>query len=152
MKVKISEFKPLAQFILKSEFDTIHALKDNQEDVKKSLETRPFDVDFDIKQKKDKEKDEFIIELRINNKKTRKAGYKIGIEAAFFYKIKGFEKMEHSLQDQYIFYTALPMAINHIRYYIATMTAEGIYGKYTLPGIDLKDLIQNWIEKQDKKN
>ncbi len=151
MKAKLSNLELLNFVVEQSAFKTTFIQGDSIEQVKKKLHKRIFSVDFDILEKSD-HAEIFLIKLKINSfpktkRKTSAYDFMIKITAKFI--LHGRKKLSESKEFQYILYSALPMTVSLARTEIAHLSANGIFGKYILPAIDMQSLIDEWIAKNN---
>jgi len=149
MKAYFSELKMHSYIIEESAFKTTFTGDDKIQIVKSKIHSRIFNIDFDIFDNKDNN-DYFFIDLKIDSfpkTKRKTAGYDFKVRIKADFELYKRDNYEESKQFQYILYSALPMTISLIRSEISHLTANGIYGKYTLPAIDLQKLVNDWFDK-----
>lgn len=70
-----------------------------------------------------------------------KAGYYITGKAQGFFTLTNEIVEDQNKQANAVLYTCFPMVISSVRSYIENLTSYSPYGKYTLPGIPIQDLI-----------
>lgn len=140
MEIKKSELS-LENFIVQAcSFQTIPS--DNKPTIKQ-LKNLPVELDFDILfNKNNSSRFKLLIEVSSNTDENPEPGYSFSIVSEAEYNIKGLSKMEDNKQQQYILYTALPLAISMIRSHLYQTSANFPHGHYLLPSIDLNDLFK----------
>ncbi len=101
------------------------------------LYSYPVNVDFDILEHKEEYKFKVVVSVRLNNE--NKPGYTIQIDSVTFFGIAG----EASAEDVSVLiqHSGVQMAVANLRAYIEAITSYYPLGKYTLPTIDLNDLL-----------
>ncbi len=150
MKAKFSNLKLHSYFVLKSRFATNFESGDKIKIIKGKLHDKLFDINFDILDSNDINK--FIIKLTLDSfstkEKKKESGYDFLISLRGVFSITDIDIGEDGdLENQYIYYSALPMMISIARSHISMMSNNGIFGTYTLPAIDLPNLIERWAEE-----
>lgn len=101
----------------------------------------PFSIDFDIL-RADNRTNEFQIALHFRtNVPKGESGYQIKLKTETMFKLENFSKMDEERVAQYIYYTALPIAINRTRAYLGNATLNGLFDEYNFPLVDLNALI-----------
>lgn len=135
----------LEQFV----FQTIAA----NEGGKVKLRSLDYDIDFDVLTRGEPDKIEgrnmdFVIKLKIVVNRKKKPGYFIQANFIMFFKLRNFRQLSEDVINQYIIFTALPMAINSARMELAMLTSHGFLGQYFLPPVDMKALLATQEEKQ----
>ncbi len=152
MKAKFSDLKLTNYFLKSSKFSTTLKSDESMVVVKKKLHNRPFNVDFDIFENADN-KNLFYIELNINSfpkTKRKTSGYDFQISLIADFELENIEQIPDDKQNQYILYSALPMVISIARSEISHITANGMFGKYVLPAINLPELVNEFIDEEQK--
>lgn len=139
MKKNYSDFQIQGFMVLSSHIETIPVPPDKMKDFN-HLEELEIDVDFEIMQKKDDEREYKIISTISANTEERNPGYlfKIVSQAAFRFN----RKTKKEKKDKMLLFSGLPMLINSVRAYLMSVTSFGPYGKYTLPMLDVKSIIE----------
>ncbi len=134
MKVKKSILTLREFWIVESNLVSVLPVKENQ-----LFQDIDLDIDFDILEGEDNFK--LILRIEGNQGKKKKIGYSFTIvsEGVFNFTKKIEEKETNSL----LLFSAVPMMIANVRGYLANITAYAPFGKYLLPSIDMKDLIEN---------
>lgn len=107
------------------------------------LERHSFDFEHEIFRSKEEDGIfEFLVNLNIKCNIEEKPGYVISLGAVGeFTLIKGGE-MDEKVEAGYILGSALPMIINSARIYLMNVTSFYPFGSYTLPIVDMGDLMK----------
>lgn len=144
MKAKKSILK-LEQFvILKSSLNINPFLENLDSKVGEYMENLPIDIDFDILEppKDDSEgKEHYMVSAKININEENKEGYNILVEAAGLFSFS-LANMPSKTEKSDLIFSGVNITITSIRNYITMLTAFSPFGQYTLPAIDMNDLIQ----------
>ena len=152
MKAIFSDLKLNRYFILDSRFTTKYYKSNKILDVKQNLHSRPFEIEFDILESEKKE--DIAITVNINsfslNRGKKTGGYDFSITARGFFTLENIEDIEEDKEIQYILYSALPMIISICRSHLGSITANGLYGVYTLPAIDLPAIVNDWFDEEQE--
>lgn len=153
MEAIFSDLKLNRYFILDSRLASKFYKSNKLADVRKILHDRPFEIEFDILESTHK-KDDIAITVRINsftlNKGKRTGGYDFSVTARGFFAIENIKDIGEDEEIQYLFYSALPMIISLCRSHLSSLTANGLFGVYTLPAVDLQALVNDWFDKEDE--
>lgn len=152
MKAKLSKLKFNKYYIVNSRFSTKFYKTSKKKDLKQIIHNRLFEVDFDILENENSE--DFVITININsfniNKGKRINGYDFQISARGFFTLTEKDEIEEDKQFQYMLYSALPMVISLCRSHLSSLTANGLFGVYTLPAVDLQALVNDWFDKENE--
>ena len=101
----------------------------------------PIDFDYNIYTADDKGNMPFRIQGTVNgNWDASNPGYRFSVTAQGHFEMT--EHVEEKREAQLVHYSGLPMVINFIRSFILTVTASFPYGKYILPSLDTKSIIE----------
>jgi preprotein translocase subunit SecB len=138
MKVKHSklELKDLVILNLDYQFNTP---KENI-DVDKLMSTYNIDLDFMIIESLANEYKVFVKASINYNLKKPVYGYSIFIECGSAFKIDS--EVSKDERNQLISNSALVMTLNFLRVSLVNITGSFPFGKYILPSIDVKDLLE----------
>ncbi len=134
MKIKKSILTLTEFWIVESNLVSILPLNEKQ-----LFQDIDLDIDFDIL-----EADEYfklVLKIEGNKGKKKKVGYSFTIVSEGIFNFT--KKIEEKEMNSMLLFSALPMMIANIRGYLANITAYAPFGKYLLPSIDMKDLIES---------
>ena len=134
MKVKKSILTLREFWVVESNLVSVLPVKENQ-----LFEDISLDIDFDILEGEDNFK--LILRIEGNKGKKKKIGYSFTIVSEGIFNFT--KKIEEKETNSMLLFSALPMMIANVRGYLANISAYAPFGKYLLPSIDMKDLIEN---------
>ena len=120
-------------------------------DIRKIAEEYPLDIDFAIIKENDGTR--VFIKAGINNGDNKLPGYSIFAEGAAIFELKSVSSLSEEDKKSLLQYSAVSIAINSLRGFISSLTANAPFGKYILPSIDVNNLFQQKfaMEKKDTK-
>lgn len=109
------------------------------------------DIDFAF-QKQDKETFQLFTKIGVNTIEEPVFGYRLFIEGVCVFSFE--EQIELSEQDKssLLHFSGLNICINSLRNILSTTTANGPFGKYTLPSIDVNQLLSDKQKQSTEKN
>lgn len=116
------------------------------------MEQYSIEIDFAI-QAVNKEFFQLFTKIEINNIDKPLPGYKMFIEGACIFSFNTNEELTENDKASLLHISGINISINSLRNVIAIITANGPFGKYTLPTIDVNQLLADKnqiIEKQNK--
>lgn len=149
MIVKKSDLNIENLFILACNIATIPV---NSEIKSPILDNIDLEIDFNILNNAiDKSEFKIVLSITANNENVKKPGYFFSLVTEGIFSINGFDQQPKEQIDSFLKFGALPMLINHVRSYLMNTTSFYPYGKYTLPAIDLSELLKNKQEQAQKK-
>ena len=116
------------------------------------MEQYPIEIDYVIQEANDGMYQLFT-KIDINNIDKPLPGYKLFIEGVCIF---SFDKTQISDSDKsaLLHISGISIGINSLRNVLSTITSNGPFGKYTLPSIDVNQLLEDkrqMGEKQSKK-
>lgn len=141
-----------------------YSFTDNPHD---ELQTETFtddyelDIDFIVKQNNNSKKEEYFIMLKIgiNNIEDNLPGYSLFTEGIAFFSFSEQSKLTDNQKSDFLWHSGVSIAINNMRSYIANITSYYPLGKYTLPSVDLTNILnskreqlENALQKRKGKN
>lgn len=154
MKPQLSPLILLDFAIINSSFKFI-APPDNS-DIRKLVSEYLIDIDFAIIQ--ELESTRVFIKTSVNQSETETPGYSIFAEGVAVFDISKTATLTEDDKKALLQYSAVSIALNSLRGFITSLTANAPFGRYILPSIDVNDLfqqkakaIQKPIAKKKKK-
>lgn len=106
------------------------------------------DVDFTVVKKEDEKKWLTYCKLSINNGSEKKLpGYAIFVEGVGVFSTELGKELAQPRYINEIQMPAIAHGINHLRNYIMNTTAQGPFGKYVVPFIDLGKMLNLKAQK-----
>ncbi|HZW38415.1 MAG TPA: hypothetical protein VFF33_03860 [Ignavibacteriaceae bacterium] len=113
---------------------------------------QPVEVDFDIQTTEKSDSIRIELDLTCNfEEEDLHPGYSYYVSCEAFFDLENAESKKDVEIDGYLLYTALPMVIDYMRGYLATISGSFPYGQYLMPIIDIDEVIENAIEKQNRE-
>ena len=142
MKPHLSPLILLDFAIINSSFKFI-APPDNS-DIRKIVSDYLIDIDFAIVQ--EPESTRVFIKTSVNQSETEFPGYSIFAEGVAVFDISKTAKLTEDDKKSLLQFSAVSIALNSLRGFISSLTANAPFGRYTLPSIDVNDLFQQKAE------
>lgn len=141
---QLSAFELLDFAILNCNFSfKAFDVNDNQSEI---VNQYHIDVDFAISDQTDHVK--IFIKASINqNEDNSLAGYSIFAEGVAAFKFNELIKLSDEEKSSYLHFSGVSIAINALRGFIVSLTANAALGRYTLPTFDINDLLQQKVSK-----
>jgi preprotein translocase subunit SecB len=138
MTPQSSPLKLLDFAIINSSFKFI-APPDNT-DIRVSVSQYDLDVDFAIIQQP--ENSRVFIKAAINQIEVEKPGYAIFAEGVAVFDLDKNTTLSEEDKKALLQYSAVSIALNSLRGFIASLTANAPFGRYILPSLDVNDLFK----------
>ncbi|MDD3050580.1 MAG: hypothetical protein PHR06_05480 [Candidatus Cloacimonetes bacterium] len=133
--------------ILESNLTTI--MKENS---KCDFDSIPLDIDFDLLINiKEEGFFNLMLKLKGNDVTEPLLGYKFSIIASGIFRLPN-DVNDKDREQQFLLYSALPMLISSARNFLVNLTSYAPFGKYLLPAVDLKSLIETKASKMEKES
>ncbi len=147
MKPVLSPLILLDFSILSSNFQFIPAegKKVNPENYFSKYE---LDLDFAII---DVNETNVFVKIDINNGEKKLPGYSIFAEGVAFFNLE--DKTSLSEEDKFslLNFSAFSIALNSLRGFVTSLTANAPWGKYTFPSIDVNDIFKQKMEESNEE-
>lgn len=141
MKAQLSPLILLDFAILNSSFKFIAPAENI--DIRKLVADYLIDIDFAIIQ--DSDGTRVFIKTAINQAETEMPGYSIFAEAVAIFELSKTTTLKAEDKKALLQYSAVSIALNSLRGFISSLTANAPFGKYILPSIDVNNLFQQKI-------
>lgn len=143
MKPVLSPLTLLDFSILSSNFQFIPAKgkKVNPENYFLKYE---LDLDFAII---DESESKVFVKIGINNGEKQEPGYSIFAEGVAFFKLENSDSLSEEDKFSLLHFSAFSIALNSLRGFVTSLTANAPWGKYTFPSIDVNDIFKQKIEE-----
>ncbi len=135
--------------VLKCNFESIFPEKEAVE-ASKALKDLPVDIDFNLFQNEKSNEFRIVIDVKINCNEEKLPGYTIVAKAASRFDLNIIEENPEDKKNGLI-NSAVQITINSVRGYLWSGTSFGIYGRYTLPTINLPALMKAKVDQKEKK-
>ena len=147
MKAKLSPLRLLDFTILNSSF-TFTAPEDDS-DLRKLYSEYPLDIDFAIVDAE--EGIRIFIKSSINQEEEQHPGYSIFAEGVAIFELSETDPLSEEDQKSLLQYSAVSIALNSLRGFVSSLTANAPFGRYIMPSIDVNDLFQQKANQHKKK-
>ena len=95
---------------------------------------------------------QLFTKIEINNIDKPLPSYKMFIEGACIFSFAKNEKLTENDKASLLHISGISISINSLRNVIEIITANGPFGKYTLPSIDVNQLLADKNEIIEKQN
>ena len=109
-------------------------------DIRKIAKEYSLDIDFAVIKEDDGTR--VFIKTSINNSDNKLPGYSIFAEGVAIFELKSVSSLSEEDKKSLLQYSAVSIAINSLRGFISSLTANAPFGKYILPSIDVNNLFQ----------
>ncbi|MFA8342047.1 MAG: hypothetical protein ACEPO8_03640 [Rhodothermaceae bacterium] len=138
MNTKFSELELISSNVLGSFFSAV------EYDQNEPMPLNKIPVEIDVKTSIDESDNAFILLLDLcsNPKGEIKGAYSYSVLMQGVFKVKDYDSRSKEEIDAYLLYSAVPSLINLARGYLMNISTYYPYGKYTLPMLDLGDIIE----------
>jgi preprotein translocase subunit SecB len=116
-----------------------------QEEIPSTLEIMeqyPIEIDFVIKEVNDGFYQLFI-KIEINTIDKPLPGYKLFIEGVCIFSFDKSVQLSDNDKSALLHISGISIGINSLRNILSTITSSGPFGKYTLPSIDVNQLLED---------
>ena len=141
MKASLSPLKLTSFALLRASYEYIVPEK-----VKKNATPITFferySIDIDFSHKEEDCGIAVIVKIEINNIEKVISGYKLFFEAGGTFSLPSKESLKEDVYNNLYFYSTVNIIIGNIRNIIASTTANGPFGTYLLPPIDINSLFK----------
>ena len=141
MKANISPLKLTSFALLRASYEYIVPGK-----VKKNTTPNNFfddyEIDIDFSHQEEGCGIAVMVKVEVNNIKKAKPGYKLFVEAGGTFSLPAKETLKEEVYNNLYFYSTVSIVIGNIRNIIAATTANGPFGTYLLPSIDINSLFK----------
>jgi hypothetical protein len=79
-------------------------------------------------------------------------GYSVYLSAIGSFRVDDFDKLTTSEKSNLVHYSTVNYIIGRLRDHLYQVTSLSVWGAYTLPSVDMKDLLDKWFASQEKKS
>ncbi|MCA6387342.1 MAG: protein-export chaperone SecB [Cytophagales bacterium] len=147
MKPQLSPLILIDFAIINSSFKFI-APSDNS-DIRQLVSEYQIDIDFAIIPEQANTR--VFIKASVNQQETEIPGYSIFAEGVAVFNLSDKVALTEEDKRALLQYSAVSIALNSLRGFISSLTANAPFGRYTLPSIDVNDLFQQKAKIVQKK-
>lgn len=106
------------------------------------MEQYPIEIDFVIQEAND-EIYQLFTKIDINNIDKPLQGYKLFIEGVCVFSFDKTNEISETDKSALLHISGISIGINSLRNILSTVTSNGPFGKYTLPSIDVNQLLED---------
>ncbi len=138
MKPQLSPLVLLDFAIINSSFKFINPPA--KTDFRELVSNYPLDIDFAIIHQK--ENTRVFIKVSINQGENEMPGYSIFAEGMAIFNLSKSNPLSEADKKGLLQYSAVSIALNSLRGFIASLTANAPFGRYTLPSFNVNDLFK----------
>ena len=115
------------------------------------MEQYPIEIDYVIQEANDGMYQLFT-KIDINNIDKPLPGYKLFIEGVCIFSFDKTNQISNSDKSALLHLSGISIGINSLRNVLSTITSNGPFGKYTLPSIDVNQLLEDKRQLENKQN
>lgn len=115
------------------------------------MEQYPIEIDYVIQEANDGMYQLFT-KIDINNIDKPLPGYKLFIEGVCIFSFDKTNQISNSDKYALLHLSGISIGINSLRNVLSTITSSGPFGKYTLPSIDVNQLLEDKRQLENKQN
>jgi len=148
MKAKKSPMILKSFLLLNHKYQFIHTAE--EPDVKKIMDDYLIDVDYAIKSD-DKGYFNLFTKIGVNNIDKPSPGYKLFIEGVCIFWFDNKKQISQTLKSQLLHGSGINICINNLRNILSVTTANGPFGRYLLPSLDVNQLLADKRQISQKK-
>lgn len=110
--------------------------------VQELTDSYPIDIDFVI-QDMQKPLYQLFVKIEVNVSNQKLPGYSIFSEGAGVFEFDESIVNTDKEKGNFLYFSGIPICINSLRSIISNVTSHGPFGKYTLPSIDVNELLKD---------
>ena len=139
-------------FLLKQTIEFIPA-PDESTDIHNIIDSYPIDIDFLI-QDSQKPVYQLFVKIEINLLDQKLPGYSVFAEGVGIFEFDKSIENDDVEKGNFLYYSGIPICINSLRSIISNVTSHGPLGKYSLPSIDVNELLKDKgvLSPKEKRN
>lgn len=150
MKANRSPLKLNNFLLLNHHYNFIQPNDDQEINIIETVNQYNLDIDFTFKEIG---KDEFQLfsKIGVNDQEKPLPGYILFVEGVCFFSFDKNIQLTDQNKSNLLHISGLNICINSLRNILASTTANGPFGKYTLPAIDVGQLLKDKQAKLEKE-
>lgn len=138
----------LAEFALVNQQYKFTPPDEGEVDVGALVDQYEIDIDFSINTQ-DNIRFQVYVAIGVN-KNGALPGYAISSEGIGFFDFSKAADISKKEKGEFLQFSGISICINQLRGIISSLTANGPFGKYLLPSIDVNDLLQKKVKALSK--
>jgi preprotein translocase subunit SecB len=140
MKPIRSELKIIDFAVLSMNFEFV-AMQPSQKPINPAIYFHDYELDLDFRIFKEKVI-RVIMSVDVNKVRDPLPGYKISAKVATLFQFEEKTNLTAEQRQSIEGFSTIYMALNNLRGILSAFTANAPFGRYTLPSVDLNDLIR----------
>jgi len=142
MLAKKSPFHLRDFLLLKQSIEVLPPPENQSVNIFEITDSYNIDIDFTI-QDTQKPFYQVFVKISINLTKQKEIGYSIFAEGVGIFEFDDSIVNNEAEKSNFIYFSGLSICINGLRAIIANVTSHCPFGKYTLPSIDVNELLKD---------
>ena len=127
-------------FLLKQNIEFIQPQDNININIPVIFDLYNIDIDF-VAQNNIPDLVQLFVKIEINSMESKQFGYSILAEGVCAFEFDKSQKLSDNDKSNFIYFSGISICINSLRSVISTVTCHGPFGKYTLPSIDINELL-----------
>ena len=147
MRTFLSELRTNSFYIIKSSCELV--VPKSEVDPTRTFLSYPIELDYSVQERQGGRTFRVLMEVSINYP-AKDPGYSLFVEAMGDFSIDADASLSDVERERLINYRAVETCIDHIRGYVATLTAHYPLGKYLFAGVNM-DALYRAKQEQLKK-
>jgi hypothetical protein len=144
MKPVRSELKIIDFAVLAMTFEFV-AMQPSQKPINPAIYFHDYELDLDFRIFKGKVI-RVVMSVDVNKVKDPLPGYRISAKVATLFQFEDRTNLTAEQRQSIEGFSTIYMALNNLRGILSAFTANAPFGRYTLPSVDLNDLIHKKME------
>jgi len=128
--------------LLKQTVEFVPTSSNKTIDVQKITDQYPVDIDFVI-QDSQKPLYQLFVKIEINFSEQKLPGYSIFSEGVGVFEFDKSVADNETEKGNFLYFSGISICINSLRSIISGVTSHGPFGKYSLPSIDVNELLKD---------
>lgn len=136
--------------LLNHHYSFIHPEEGKEINIVETVSQYILDIDFTFREI-GKDEYQLFTKIGVNDPKKPLPGYILFVEGVCFFSFDDSKELTPQDKSNLLHISGLNICINSLRNILASTTAHGPFGKYTLPAIDVGQLLKDKQAKSEKK-
>ncbi|MDZ7740157.1 MAG: hypothetical protein U5K32_14070 [Bacteroidales bacterium] len=151
MKIPKSDLELIDFIIINSDYTFKQPHEKENTNIRNLFAEYDIEIDFGDTEPAEEEDNIFNVYIKVEINRCEKPlpGYSIFCEGVGLFKIPNLKRLDEQTANNLLKISPLSIIINNMRSYIMNITNYYPFGKYVLPSIDLKSVINSKIKQQE---
>ena len=137
-------------FLLNLDYQFIQPSKESKVNIPDVTDKYSIDIDFAFQQL-DNNSDQLYTKIGVNDIEEPLFGYVLFIEGVCVFTFDNRIELTQQNKSSLLHFSGLNICINSLRNILATTTANGPFGRYTLPSIDVNLLLTDKHKQTEER-